>query len=266
MKVSVIQMPVEQNKQKNLEIAAKMISDINRPELVVLPEMFNCPYDIDLFPSYAESDSGATTEFLAETALQHGIYLVGGSIPERDGSKIYNTSFVFNPQGKLLGKHRKLHLFDVNIKGGPCVQESKTLTPGNEMFSFLAGKWHVGLAICYDIRFPELMRALTLKGAEVIIIPAVFNTTTGKAHWHDLLRIRAVDNQVYLVGASPARNAEAGYVAYGHSMIVDPWGDVLASAGSETTVVEGIISKERIEKIRQEFPLLRHRRKDLYRI
>jgi len=265
--VAVCQLRVDEDKQKNLSRAREMIDRAAAAgaALVVLPEMFNCPYVSHLFPRYAETyPDGESVQMLAEAARRGGIYLVGGSIPERDGDRVYNTSFIFGPDGSLLGRHRKVHLFDVELASGLVVKESATLGAGNRITVVPTGMCPIGVAICYDIRFPELIRLMALKGARVIVVPAAFNMTTGPAHWEIIFRVRAIDNQVYLVGASPARDPLAAYVSYGHSLVVDPWGRTVGLAGETEQIVFAEINLELIDGIRRELPLLRHRRTDLY--
>lgn len=268
-KAAVCQISVGDHKGGNLTAARRMIgrAAAGGARLVVLPEMFNCPYVAGYFPRYAETyPSGETFSMLSGAAGDEKIYLVGGSVPERDGEYVYNSSFVFGPEGQLLGRHRKMHLFDVDLPGGVRVKESRTLAAGSQMtvIDTILGK--IGVAICYDIRFPELIRLMTLAGAGLIVIPAAFNMTTGPAHWDLVYRCRAVDNQVYVIAASPARNTGAPYVAYGHSMIVDPWGEVVTRAGEGEEVIIGEIDPDRINSVRRELPLLQHRRTDRYHI
>lgn len=268
-KAAVCQLTVVEDKNKNLEQARGMIARAaaDGAKLVALPEMFNCPYVAGLFPAYAESfPDGKTFEMLSGAARDEKIYLVGGSVPEREGARVFNSSFVFGPDGSLLGRHRKMHLFDVNIPGRVNVRESDTLSPGNQVTVIDTGLGRIGVAICYDVRFPELIRLMALAGARVVVIPAAFNMTTGPAHWDILYRSRAVDNQVYVIAASPARNTAAPYVAYGHSMILDPWGEMVCRAGEGEQVVYGEIDGERIDRVRRELPLLEHRRTDLYKV
>ncbi|MFZ5631229.1 MAG: carbon-nitrogen hydrolase family protein [Bacillota bacterium] len=268
-KAAVCQMTVGSDKGKNLALARHMIARAaaGGARLVVLPEMFNCPYVADMFPGYAETyPDGETFGMLAGAAREEKIYLVGGSVPEREGARVFNSSFVFGPEGELLGRHRKMHLFDVDLPGGVRVKESSTLGAGNDITVIDTGMCRIGVAICYDVRFPELIRLMVLAGARVIVIPAAFNMTTGPAHWDMVYRCRAVDNQVYVIAASPARDTGAPYVAYGHSLIVDPWGEVVARAGEGEEVVAAEIEPERVEKVRRELPLLQHRRTDLYQI
>ena len=266
--VGICQLGVVADKQANLAKARQMIGEAAAAgsRLVVLPEMFNCPYQSELFPQYAEPAAGGPTlSMLAECAAGHGIILVGGSIPERDeAGNIYNASFIFDERGQLIGHHRKIHLFDVNIKGGTVFQESKTLAAGSSMTVLKTSLGTLGVAICYDVRFPELARAMVLNGADVLIYPAAFGPVTGPAHWELLMRARAVDNQVYVIGAAPALNAAAEYKAYGHSLIIDPWSRVVANATAEETVLTGKIDLRTVQRVREELPLLRHRKPELY--
>ena len=268
-KAAICQMAVTTDKKNNIDKARRMIARAaaGGARLAVLPEMFNCPYVARVFPEYAEVyPEGETFKMLASAAREEGICLVGGSIPERDDAHVYNSSFVFGPGGEFLGRHRKVHLFDVDLPGGIRVKESSTLGAGQDITVIKAGICDIGVAICYDVRFPELVRLMALEGAKVIVIPAAFNMTTGPAHWEMLHRCRAVDNQVYVIAASPARDAGAPYVAYGHSVIVDPWGEIISSAGEEEDVIFGEINPDRLARVRRELPLLEHRRTNLYHI
>lgn len=267
-KLAICQLHVTGDKGANLSRAREMIeaAAAGGAKVVVLPEMFNCPYETSLFPAYAESyPDGDTVTMLSRAAAGAGIVLVGGSIPERDGDKVYNTSFIFGPRGELLGRHRKVHLFDVDLPG-LRVRESSTLGPGNNLDVVDAGLCKLGVMICFDVRFPELARLLALEGARLLVVPAAFNTITGPAHWELSMRARAVDNQVYVAAASPARDESAAYVAYGYSMIVDPWGEVLARAGTGEEIVMAELDPGKIKDVRGRLPLLALRRTDLYEI
>lgn len=269
LNVGIVQMEVSQDKPDNLKRAGEMIVEAAErgADLIALPEMFNCPYQQEYFPRFAEEiTSGETVAFLRETARKTGAYLCGGSIPERDGGKIYNTSLTFDPQGNLIAKHRKMHLFDIAIPGKIEFRESAVLTPGDDptVFTTEYGVW--GVAVCYDLRFPELFRLLVDGGTIGVIVPAAFNMTTGPAHWETLFRARAVDNQIFMVGVSPARNEKAGYIAYGHSLIVDPWGEVIWKAGAGAEVAVAPVETEQVIRVREELPLLAHRRLDSYQV
>ncbi|RKD27542.1 Predicted amidohydrolase [Caminicella sporogenes DSM 14501] len=268
VKFAICQMQVINSKEANLKKAEDMIrkASYEGADIAVLPEMFNCPYDNNFFSDYAEEYLGKTTKLLSNLAKELEIYIVGGSIPEREKSRIFNTSYIFNKNGELIGRHRKIHLFDVDVDGGITFKESDTFSFGQDITVIETEFCKIGVAICYDMRFPELMRLMTLKGAKVIIVPAAFNMTTGPAHWHALAKIRAVDNQVYFIAASPSRNYNLSYIAYGHSLIVDPWGEVVAKADERETVIIKEVDLHRVNKIREELPLLKHRRIDLYDI
>ena len=266
-KLAICQIHVTKDKQQNLDTAREYIGTAANQgaAMIVLPEMFNCPLSHKYFASFAETlPNGPTAIMLSELAKKHNIYIAGGSIPEKDGNNIYNTSPVFAPDGNLIAKHRKLHLFDADLAGGQSFQESKTIAPGQHITVFDTKLCRIGLCICYDVRFPELFRIMTLNGAELIIIPAAFNMTTGPVHWQMILQTRAVDNQVYIAGSAPSRVETGGYVSYGHSMIIDPWGEVLADAGTGENIIYAKINLQRIKTIRQQLPLLKHRRTDLY--
>jgi len=261
-------MLVGSDKDENIRNAQRWIRKAaeNGSHVVVLPEMFNCPYENKYFPIFAETFPGKTTEALSQLAKELGVYIIGGSIPEKEGDAIYNTSYIFAKDGSLLGRHRKMHLFDIGVEGGIRFKESEVLTAGNDVTVVETEYCKIGVAICYDMRFPELIRLMALEGAQVIVVPAAFNMTTGPAHWEITMRARALDNQVYFVVASPARNLEASYHAYGHSAIVDPWGTILYEADEKECVIDRVVDLEKIQKVREELPLLKHRRIDRYQI
>lgn len=267
-KIAICQMGATANKLENIDKAEKMIREAkeNGAEIVVLPEIFNSPYDNKAFPVYAEVFPGETSARMMNVAKELGIYLVAGSIPENDGGKIYNTSYFYNREGKMIARHRKMHLFDIDIKGGQYFKESDVLTPGDDFTVVDTDLGRIGLGICFDIRFPEYFRVMALEGAEVVILPAAFNMTTGPAHWELSARMRAVDNQVYMVCASPARNEDVGYVAYGNSIVTDPWGDVVSKAGIGEEILYADIDLDRVAQIREQLPLLKALRKDKYKL
>lgn len=268
LKIGLIQMKVHNDKKENLLRAANLIKKISseKSDIVILPEMFSCPYITSNFPIYAEEEGGYSYNFLSNIAKENNIYLVSGSIPEIDNNKIYNTSYVFNRYGKKIGKHRKVHLFDIDIKGKQTFKESDTLSAGDEVTVFDTEFGKIGLCICYDFRFPELTRLMVNKGAKAIIVPASFNMTTGPAHWHVMFRSRAIDNQVYTIGCSPARDYNSSYISYGHSLIVSPFGEVLCELDDKKDTMTYTIDLDYVDKVREELPLLYHRRNDLYKL
>ncbi|MCE7698626.1 MAG: carbon-nitrogen hydrolase family protein [Methanobacterium paludis] len=189
-KLAVCQMNVVDNKDLNLNKAVNMIESAarNKADMVLLPEMFNCPYDNSKFVEYAESRKNSRTlKSISSAAERAGIYVIAGSIPELENGKLYNSSFIFGRMGKIIGVHRKMHLFDIDVSGEITFKESETLTAGNEITVVDTELCKIGVAICYDIRFPELLRLMADKGAELIAVPGAFNMTTGSAHWEPLM-------------------------------------------------------------------------------
>ena len=263
---AICQMQVGSDKAANLEKAAQMIKEASKKaRLLVLPEIFNAPYQTDLLAQYAEPIPGPTTDMLAALAKELQILLVGGSIAEIDtNGNIYNSSCVFAPNGKIIGHHRKLHLFDIQIPGQIVFKESDVFTAGEELQTIEYNGLSFTVIICYDIRFPELARMAALKGAQMLVIPAAFNHTTGPAHWELLMRTRAIDNQLFVVAASPALNPEASYKAWGHSLVADPWGTVISEGGSGEETIYAELDWTMVDKVRRELPLLKHRRTDIY--
>uniref|UniRef100_A0A671SNI4 omega-amidase n=1 Tax=Sinocyclocheilus anshuiensis TaxID=1608454 RepID=A0A671SNI4_9TELE len=266
--LAVVQLRVSKIKADNLGRAQKLVKEAagQGAKVVVLPECFNSPYGTGFFAEYAEKIPGESTRVLSEAARDCGVYLVGGSIPEKDGEKLYNTCSVFGPDGKLLVKHRKIHLFDIDVPGKIRFQESETLSPGNSLSMFETPFCKVGVGVCYDIRFAELAHIYAKKGCQLLVYPGAFNMTTGPAHWELLQRGRAVDNQVYVATASPARDESASYVAWGHSSVVNPWGEVIVKAGPEESVVYADIDLQYLADVRQQIPITTQRRNDLYSV
>ena len=267
MRTAMIQMNVVHSKTENLSRARMFLEQAARQgvDLAVLPEMFCCPYSNRHFRAYGEAEGGDGWQMLSRAARELGMYIVGGSLPELEGEHIYNTSYVFDRQGRQIAKHRKVHLFDIDVEGGQKFQESAVLSPGEEMTVFDTEFGRMGLCICFDFRFQELAKEMADRGAQMIVVPAAFNMTTGPAHWEMMFRQRAVDNQIFTLGAAPARNEQEEYVSYGNSILVDPWGSVVArgDAGEEVLVAE--VDFDRVEAIRRQLPIRAARREELYR-
>ena len=263
--VQLAKQPTKEETYAHIRALVGAIPD-GAADLVMLPEMWNGPYDARLFPTFAEPDGGPSWGFLSALAKEKRVYLCGGSIAEREGERVYNTSYVFDPEGRQIAKHRKMHLFDIDVTGGQRFFESDTLTAGNSVTVFDTPFCRIGLCICYDFRFPELARLTVDAGAKVLLVPAAFNMTTGPAHWELLFRSRAVDNQVYTVGVAPARDPDASYRSWGHSIVCSPWGDVLMQADETETVRITALDLDRLEQVRKELPVLKQRRTDVYRL
>lgn len=243
--------------------------------LIVLPECFNSPYGCQYFPKYAETllpsppsnEKAPSFHALSALAKEANAYLLGGSIPEYETSteKYFNTSLMFNPKGELIATHRKVHLFDIDIPGKITFKESEILSPGNKITLVdLPEYGRIALAICYDIRFPELATIAARKQCFLLLYPGAFNLTTGALHWSLQARARAMDNQVYVGLCSPARDMEASYNAWGHSMVVDPNAAVMTEAGESEEVVYADLNEDKIQETRKGIPLQGQRRFDVY--
>ena len=260
------------------------------PRLLMLPEVWNSPYQAERFADFAEpipalgadllDGPSASLKVVADFAANHGVSVIAGSIPECtvDG-RIFNTATVISPQGRLLAKHRKIHLFDVDVPGGIHFYESESLSAGDQitvlsgrgdpLASGLPSPLNLGLQICYDIRFPELALLMQQqRSCHVIACPAGFNTTTGPLHWHLVMRARAVDTQCFVLACCSARPSEGShdYPSYGHSMVVDPWGHIVAEAGIGEEVVHAELDLAELAAARAAIPTGRQRRADVYRL
>ena len=266
--VAQVQMPVTRDKSENIAAACRLIRRAVRQgaELAMLPEMFCCPYENRAFRPYGEPLGGPAQQAVSALARELGIWIIAGSLPELEGERVYNTAFVYDDTGCQVARHRKMHLFDISVEGGQSFRESDTLSPGNDVTVFDSPWGKLGLCICFDLRFEELARVMTLQGAQAIFVPAAFNMTTGPAHWELLFRQRAVDNQLFTIGTSPARNEQETYVAWGHSVICDPWGSVLHQCGAGEELAVTTLDLKRVESVRRQLPILSARREDVYSI
>jgi omega-amidase len=292
-RLAMVQMAVTESKSVNLQSARTHVMNAakNGAQLVILPECFNSPYGPHHFPNYAEPiTDGETSQMLSNVAREANVFLVGGSFPETKDQRYYNTCTVWSPSGHHLGTHRKLHLFDISIPNAITFRESETLTAGSEMtlVDLVDQRWslgfRIGLGICYDLRFPELAMMAARQGAAMMIYPGAFNTTTGPRHWKLLLRARALDQQIFTVGVSPARfhpdspsfqgeckveeeerMKKAGvYMAWGHSMVVGPDGTVLQEMDEMQSTSMVDVDLDAIETIKQQIPVSSQRRFDVY--
>ncbi|KUM65321.1 hypothetical protein ACN42_g1743 [Penicillium freii] len=277
LKLALVQLASGADKTVNLSHARSKVLEAAKAGagLIVLPECFNSPYGTNFFPKYAETllpspptaEQSPSFHALSAIALEAKAYLIGGSIPELEPStkKYYNTSLVFSPTGALIGTHRKTHLFDIDIPGKIQFKESDVLSPGNQLTVIdLPEYGKVGLAICYDIRFPEAAMIAARQGAFLLVYPGAFNTTTGPLHWSLLARARAVDNQSYVALCSPARDLDAAYQAYGHSLVADPSAKILSEAEEKENIIYADLDNDSIANIRNSIPISTQRRFDLY--
>lgn len=270
LKVGLVQLLVTSNKEKNVTRALKMISKCKEKncDLVVLPESFNSPYGelqtSEGIETYAEDmNDSETLSIISEIAKKEKINIVAGSIPtvvEKNNVKNYfNTSVTFSSEGKILGTHNKIHLFDINIPGKIVYEESKMLTGGSNLTYFEIPEkpeFKIGVGICFDVRFAELAQIYRKEGCNLLIYPGAFNLTTGPAHWKHLAIGRALDNQLFTALCSPARDEDASYVAYGHSMIVNPWGEILEELDEKEGIIIQDINLEELETMRKQLPVV----------
>ncbi|MCL2689684.1 MAG: carbon-nitrogen hydrolase family protein [Chitinispirillia bacterium] len=266
IKLALIQNVPSFNAAKNIERALELIEEaaINGgADLIALPEMFYHPFELSKLKELVSFSEQVHEEFSA-ISKRLKIHLCTGTFVTSLGDrKLGNSAFLYGPDGKILLSYQKNHLFDVSY-GGLDIRESAVFTHGDHISSADTPLGNIGIAVCYDIRFPELFRKLILSGAELVLVPSVFNQVSGPAHWNMLTRIRAVDNQIFLAGISQGRNMESAYQAYGHSIIISPWGEVLAEALEGEEIIYADLDPAQLKETRERLPLLKHRREDLY--
>lgn len=269
-KLAAIQMNSENDKRVNLEKASKFIGKAaqEKASIVALPEMFYFSGKAEEKKENAETVPGPTINFLAEIARELNIYLLCGSIlekvEEKDKEVFYNSSVFLNPEGKIIAKYRKIHLFDVKLPDGSSRQESKVVTGGARVVEINTPLAHFGFSICYDIRFPELYRRLVREGTQIVFVPSAFTLQTGKDHWEILVRARAIENQLYIVAPDQIGEDNYGRKSWGKSMIVDPWGTPLAKASEKEGIILAEVDLSYQKRIKENLPCLSHRREDIF--
>jgi len=260
---AAVQMLACDDKAANLEQASRWVRKAagEGARVIALPEVFNWRGDKASERRSAEPIPGPTSAAMSQIARELGIYLLAGSILEEisENDKAYNTSLLFGPAGQPLASYRKIHLFDVDLANGISALESATRARGKNVFVDEKELCAMGLSICYDLRFPELYRDLVARGARLVFVPSAFTAYTGKAHWETLLRARAIENQVYMIAPDQFGKNPRSFETYGHSMVVDPWGRVVAVAPEGPGVVLAEIDLDYLARIREELPVLSHR-------
>jgi deaminated glutathione amidase len=269
VRVAAIQLNANNDKDRNLDLADRLVTAAARDgaELVALPEKWNLLGGGEVIAAGAEQlEDGGSFEAARGWARRHDVHLLAGSISERvaGSDRPFNTSVLFDPDGDAVAIYRKIHMFDVDV-GGVAYRESEYEQPGEEIVTADAAGVEIGLSVCYDLRFPELYRILALRGARVLTVPAAFTRTTGRAHWEPLLRARAIENQAFVVAPNQFGEAPPHYHSFGHSMIVEPWGEVLARAGEEEGVIVADLDLDRQAQVRDSLPSLANRRPRAYR-
>ena len=267
MTAAAIQMSSTPEKRENFETAERLIRHAVSAgaELVALPELWSCHGLEKAYRENAEPIPGPTTEFLGTLARELGVWLLGGSILEGEpgAERLFNTSTFFDPSGELVAVYRKIHLFDVKAPDRVYL-ESGLIAPGREIVVAKAGAATLGLSVCYDLRFPELYRLLALEGVEILAVPAAFTLHTGKDHWEILLRARAIENQAYVLAPAQWGRKADGRWTYGRSMIVDPWGTILAICPDRDGYALATLGFDYLDRLRTDFPALANRRPEAY--
>jgi predicted amidohydrolase len=267
IKIASCQMDVVDDKTRNITHAIELIREAstNNADLITLPEMFNTPYANNKFVENAESeDESPTLNAMCEVATAENIYLQCGSMAEREEDDIYNTAYLISPDGEIIAKHRKMHLFDINCNTMKFT-ESDTLTAGDEITTVKTPFARISIAICYDVRFNQMWTLMNENDTDLVLLPGAFNKTTGPLHWQTLLRARAIDNQFFVAATSPSQVDNPFYVAWGHSMIVDPWGNILSQADKKEEIIYSNLNPELINSARDQIPIQVNKRDDIYK-
>ncbi|HTT58883.1 MAG TPA: carbon-nitrogen hydrolase family protein [Acidimicrobiales bacterium] len=269
VRVAAVQLAAGANPEMNVERAIDLVERAadQGATYVQLPEYFNYRGTPSRYAEIAETIPGPTTQRLADVAARRGIVLHVGSTFERSSEphKTYNTSVVLGPTGAILATYRKGHLFDVHVAGEVDYLESRAITPGHQLVVVDLPDFHLGLSVCFDLRFSELYRQLALHGATVFAVPSSFSVPTGRVHWDVLVRARAIESHAYVVAAAQAGTTDEGVSSYGHSMIVGPWGEVLAESSSDAEdIIYASVSEQEVRRRRAQIDVWRLQRPDLY--
>ena len=260
VKIALVQMNSQADKQKNLDTVEQLIATAvaqRQPDLLVLPEYFSSLTESkDLI--YASSEvfpEGGAYRLMSRLAKENGVSIHAGSIVEREGDRYYNSTVVFDSEGQEIAKYRKMHLFDIDAPDGRSYRESDTISRGLQTVTYELGHFTVGCAICYDLRFPEFFRSLRDKGADVIVLPAAFTLMTGKDHWEPLVRARAIETQTYFLAVGQTLVHDENKWCWGHSMVVDPWGHVIAQCSDGEGVTDAFLDRDLVRKVRVDMPV-----------
>jgi len=269
LNVAAVQLSSGSNVARNIDEAERLVNKAadQGAQYIQLPEYFNFHGRFSGFESAAETIPGPTTTRMAVLAKSRGVTLHLGSLLEVSpvAGRFYNTSVVLGPDGEIIATYRKIHLFDVDVPGAIVHRESEIIEPGDDIVVARFERYALGLSICFDVRFPELYRALALAGADVLAIPAAFNASTGLAHWDLLVRARAVENHAFVVAATQVGTNDGGIATYGHALIVDPWGDALAESMSDgPDVITATLDLDEVDRRRTQIAVMDFRRPEVY--
>ena len=266
-KIAVAQMDSQNDKGENMRTACRLIDEAasQGAKLVSFPEVMNLSGENVGEGGGHEPIPGYTTQLLMEKAKEHGIYIHSGSFMEKipEEERAYNASVLIDPEGQIIAHYRKLHTFDVTLPDGTVCDESARVRPGDRIVTVDTALGKMGLSVCYDIRFPALYRLLPLEGAQILFAPGSLTVPTGKEHWETILRTRAIENAAYLVAADQI-GQKVRFTAYGNSMVVDPWGTVIARSSDKVGLIYADIDLDYLDAVRAKIPSLINRRADMY--
>ncbi len=261
MKILVIQNKVFQNINETLSGILNLIHKVesNNIDIIVLPEMFTTPYELDYMEKYRQTKASKILTFLRDLSIKYNAYLIGGSIPYLESNKTFNSTFIFNRDGTIMERYDKIHLFEITYPNGQYFNEAELLSKGNRVVTFDTDFGRIGVMICFDIRFPLLANSIMEKGAKAIFVPAAFNTYTGPLHWRTTFRARAIDNQLFMIGCSPSRDSFGSYNVYGHSLLVNPFGEVINELNERQGYFVIDVDLDDVQKARDRIPILKNR-------
>lgn len=261
MNVLMVQNAAGPDVAANLAALDATLAKAGPADLIVLPEVFAARGSNADLRRAAEPLDGLQALWLARTARRHNAWVLGGSLLEQAGDRIHNTTMLVDREGRMAATYRKLHLFEATLENGKLIREQDLYEAGEQPVMADIEGWACGLSICYDVRFPELYRLYARRGASLLFIPANFTQNTGKFHWETLVKARAIENQCFVVAPNQCgKNEATGVASYGHSLIVGPWGEVLAEGGQEETLLRATLDKKELERVRVRVPALKHRR------
>ena len=261
LRLAIVQFSAGPDPERNLGRLEELWPEADKQDLVALPENFLVRGGLEDYHRAAESIPGPLTARLARLAVRTRSWVLAGSLVERTGDRIYNTTVLFDPRGEIRATYRKIHLFEATLDDGTVIREQDWYRPGVEPVLTSVGEWRAGLSICYDLRFPELFRLYSARGADLFFVPANFTQRTGRDHWEVLLRARAIENQCFVV--APAQcgvNERTGVASYGHSLVAGPWGELLGAAGEAQEVLYAELDPALLERTRSRVAVLQHRR------
>lgn len=261
LRVAIIQTSAGPDIEENLCRLDELLADVAGVDIIALPEVFAARGDTNTYRESAQQVNGPIVERMAELAARRNSWVLAGSIIEKEEASIYNTSVLLDRSGNVVTTYRKIHLFEAQLEDGTVIKESDAYEAGDNPVSVSIEGWHAGLAMCYDVRFPELFRHYAAERAGIVFVPSNFTQRTGKDHWEMLMRARAIENQCFIIAPNQCgENPATGVPSYGHSIAVGPWGEVLCEAGAAEEILIAEVDPGEISRTRDRVPALDHRR------